>query len=464
MKRTFLRDIVDLSAMAVQSLEKDDFTTCFEPISSRELDNSGIFYIFSLFIRYLILFPFRLAFLLLSSCIIILIITIFTFMKWNTDYIFILYSKVFLYSFGARIHHHGEKTRLKVPHIYVANHTSFVDFIILSSYKFTHACVSENHGGLFGLLFSSLLKRNGSIAFKRSEKHDRDTVNIKLKDHVANVKNTPMLIFPEGTCVNNKFTVLFQKGSFELDCLICPVAIKFRRNLMDPYWNRRKHNFTEHLCYLMTRWRLEADVWWMKPVMKEDNAADFAMKIKEQISQRGGLKSTLWNGYFKSSPVLRDREILREAYREVYKKRDMLIKERIVKSDHDHRFKTRNQKLDSQCEKIIHNPNVRKLAFNEQKRLVTYNLQKKKLYFEYCTYKEFLDLVLAEYLELKKSKSYRLSMNEGLWWGQKCIANGNSIDCGCGNKNGFLCNGRNCKYEVLDKSIKEEMPKAKTIT
>lgn len=452
MKRTFLRDIVDLSAMTLQSLEKDNFTTCFEPISPGELENSGVFYIFSLITRYFILFPFRLIFLLLSTCAIMSILTLFTFMKWDTDVIFIMYCKVFLFCFGAKIHHHGNKQRMKVPHIYVANHTSFVDFIILSSYKFTHACVSENHGGLFGFLFLYLLKRNGSIAFKRSEKQDRNIVSIKLKEHVSNVNRSPMLIFPEGTCVNNKFTVLFQKGCFELDCLVCPVAIKFRRNLMDPYWNRRKHNFTEHLFYLMTRWRLEADVWWMEPVAKEGNAAEFGMKIKEQISEKGGLRSVLWNGYFKSSPVLRDREILREAYREVYKKRDILKKHLQSKIIDEHRFRIRNckpEKISQGCGSLQSNT-------NDVRRIENFNIQKKKIFFKRYSYMEYLNLVLKEYLELKKSKSNMLFSNEGLWWGQKYITEGYPTECGCGNVIGLFCNAKNCKYEFLDINTKDE--------
>lgn len=35
-----------------------------------------------------------------------------------------------------------------------------------------------------------------------------------------------MIIFPEGTCVNNKCAIRFQKGAFELGVKVCPVSIK----------------------------------------------------------------------------------------------------------------------------------------------------------------------------------------------------------------------------------------------
>lgn len=36
----------------------------------------------------------------------------------------------------------------------------------------------------------------------------------RLRDHVQGVDNNPLLIFPEGTCVNNHYTVMFKKVMF----------------------------------------------------------------------------------------------------------------------------------------------------------------------------------------------------------------------------------------------------------
>jgi len=32
-----------------------------------------------------------------------------------------------------------------------------------------------------------------------------------LREHVQGADNNPLLIFPEGTCVNNHYTVMFKK-------------------------------------------------------------------------------------------------------------------------------------------------------------------------------------------------------------------------------------------------------------
>lgn len=48
----------------------------------------------------------------------------------------------------------------------------------------------------------------------------------RLKKHVSDPTNPPILIFPEGTCINNTSVMQFKKGSFDVDSVIYPVAIK----------------------------------------------------------------------------------------------------------------------------------------------------------------------------------------------------------------------------------------------
>lgn len=48
----------------------------------------------------------------------------------------------------------------------------------------------------------------------------------RLKAHVADKTKLPILIFPEGTCINNTSVMMFKKGSFEVGGTIYPVAVK----------------------------------------------------------------------------------------------------------------------------------------------------------------------------------------------------------------------------------------------
>lgn len=60
----------------------------------------------------------------------------------------------------------------------------------------------------------------------------------RLKKHVSDPANPPILIFPEGTCINNTSVMQFKKGSFEVDTVIYPVAIKviFLSNISNVFY------------------------------------------------------------------------------------------------------------------------------------------------------------------------------------------------------------------------------------
>ncbi|KMT15921.1 hypothetical protein BVRB_3g056070 isoform B [Beta vulgaris subsp. vulgaris] len=62
----------------------------------------------------------------------------------------------------------------------------------------------------------------------------------KFREHAHGDDNNPLLIFSEGTCVNNEYIVMFKKSAFEIDASVCPVAIKYNKIFVDAFWNSRK--------------------------------------------------------------------------------------------------------------------------------------------------------------------------------------------------------------------------------
>ena len=42
-----------------------------------------------------------------------------------------------------------------------------------------------------------------------------ELVYFRLRDHIQAADNNPLLIFPEGTCVNNHYTVMFKKVQYK---------------------------------------------------------------------------------------------------------------------------------------------------------------------------------------------------------------------------------------------------------
>jgi glycerol-3-phosphate O-acyltransferase 3/4 len=69
----------------------------------------------------------------------------------------------------------------------------------------------------------------GCLWFNRSEAKDRLAIaqkyvllicgvpaapynTCRIKAHIQNPSNNPLLVFPEGVCVNNEYCVMFKKG------------------------------------------------------------------------------------------------------------------------------------------------------------------------------------------------------------------------------------------------------------
>jgi glycerol-3-phosphate O-acyltransferase 3/4 len=278
-------------------------------------------WICSIVVRYCLLFPFRLAVFWVSSCFALTVLIPLAWLQGGgsrenplLEVLLHLYLKGILLSLGLRVCYSGRKPNPREPHIFVANHTSVTDLAVVSGIGRVHAVVAQAHGGMFGWMCRVVLKPlTDSLLFDRNESRDRAIVSLKMREHVHDPRNKhPLLIFPEGTCVNNSSTVLFHKGAFELDCLVCPVAIKYDKTHGDPYFNTREQSFMQHLFYVMTRWRSCVNVFWIPPQRRNANesSVQFSDRVKALISDAAGLTNLSWDGYLKNyrpSPEKRDK-------------------------------------------------------------------------------------------------------------------------------------------------------------
>ncbi|KAI7854187.1 hypothetical protein BDC45DRAFT_535631 [Circinella umbellata] len=212
------------------------------------------------------------------------------------------YCKGILFSLGTIPRYHGNKPCLSEPHVFVANHTSYLDYILVSACRFPNAVVMARHGGALGFLQNNGLNFLHSMTFDRSNTDERRDLAGRLRKHVMNPTTwpNPMIIFPEGTCVNNKYTIRFQKGAFELGVKICPVGIKYDRYWGDPYWDTRK-GFLYYGFYRMTRWITPVDIVYCTPQSSNigEDAVEYGERIKAVISHAIGLKSEDFNGMAK---------------------------------------------------------------------------------------------------------------------------------------------------------------------
>ncbi|KYN06403.1 Glycerol-3-phosphate acyltransferase 3 [Cyphomyrmex costatus] len=203
--------------------------------------------------------------------------------------------------------------------ICVANHTSPIDVLVLMCDN-CYSLIGQRHGGFLGLLQRALARASPHIWFERSEVKDREAVAIRLKKHVSDPTNPPILIFPEGTCINNTSVMQFKKGSFEVDSIVYPVAIKYDPRFGDAFWNSSRYSMLQYLYMMMSSWAIVCDVWYLPPMHRKEgeSAIDFANRVKSVIARQGGLVDLQWDGQLKR---MKPKKEWREKQQEEFSKR-----------------------------------------------------------------------------------------------------------------------------------------------
>lgn len=265
----------------------------------------GLFWLFGLLMRYLILLPLRIMFTLTGLVWLISTMSLIGALpkRWRPQ----PYRLMSLMSFRmlacgitSRLEFHNSQFRAQLGDICVANHTSPLDVVLLACDN-CYALVGQRHGGILGVLEMVLSRATEHVWFDRAEMRDRQLVTRRLKEHIGGKSNLPVLIFPEGTCINNSAVMMFRKGSFETTDRVCPVAIKYDPRFGDPFWNSSKQGYVQYLLMMMSSWAIKCDVWYLPPMSRLDgeSSAEFANRVKAEIAKQGGLVDLAWDGQLK---------------------------------------------------------------------------------------------------------------------------------------------------------------------
>ncbi|MCJ8740905.1 hypothetical protein PDJAM_G00064410 [Pangasius djambal] len=329
-----LSDVFYFCKKGVESIMEDEVTQRFtsEELASWNLltrTNNNFHYIsvrvtiiwgLGVFIRYCVLLPLRvtlavigLSWLVIGTSLVGLLPSS-SVKNWISDLIHITCYRICARGLSATIRYHNKENRPKKGGICVANHTSPIDIVILAN-DGCYAMVGQVHGGMMGVIQRAMLRSCPHVWFERSEMKDRHAVAKRLRDHVADKTKLPILIFPEGTCINNTSVMMFKKGSFEIGGTIYPVAIKYDPQFGDAFWNSAKYNMVSYLLRMMTSWAIVCNVWYLSPMTRQDgeDAVHFANRVKSAIAQQGGLVDLSWDGGLK-------REKVKQSYKEEQQK------------------------------------------------------------------------------------------------------------------------------------------------
>uniref|UniRef100_A0AC34FCD9 Phospholipid/glycerol acyltransferase domain-containing protein n=1 Tax=Panagrolaimus sp. ES5 TaxID=591445 RepID=A0AC34FCD9_9BILA len=270
----------------------------------------NLLWLLGVIVRYVILFPIRLTLFCISMSLmfcatsVIGLIPNHKLRKFLNRTAMLMCFRIFARAFSSIIRYHERENMAKGGGISVANHTSPIDVMILSCDN-VYAMIGQRQGGMLGMLQKTLSRAEHHIWFERSEAKDRKQVSKALQDHVNDPNKLPILIFPEGTCINNTSVMLFKKGSFEIASKIYPIALKYDNRLGDAFWNSHDIGYMGYLLSMMTSWALICDVWYLPPMIREEDesAIEFARRVKRQIAKKGGLIDLEWDGNLKRSAV-----------------------------------------------------------------------------------------------------------------------------------------------------------------
>ncbi|XP_023409066.1 glycerol-3-phosphate acyltransferase 3 isoform X3 [Loxodonta africana] len=290
-----LSDVFYFSKKGLEAIVEDEVTQRFsseELVSWNLLTRTNVnfqyislrltmVWVLGVIVRYCVLLPLRVTLAFIGVSFLVIGTTLVgqlpdsSFKNWLSELVHLTCCRICVRALSGVIRYHKRQYRPQKGGICVANHTSPLDVFILAT-DGCYTMVGQANGGLMGIIQRAMVKACPHIWFERSEIKDRHLVTKRLREHIADKKKLPILIFPEGTCINNTSVMMFKKGSFEIGGTIHPVAIK-----------------------------------------EGEDAVRFANRVKSAIAVQGGLTELSWDGDLKRAKV---KDIFKEEQQKNYSK------------------------------------------------------------------------------------------------------------------------------------------------
>jgi 1-acyl-sn-glycerol-3-phosphate acyltransferase len=177
----------------------------------------------------------------------------------------ILYIRAIIFILGIKIEKHGSVS--KGTHIYISNHRSWVDpLIVLNEVPVMPVAKSEVSGWP---LIGYGAKISGILYVVRESKNSRsDTVKAMGK---FLKKGFSILIYPEGTTHTDRKTMPFKKGAFGLaakeNIPILPLAIEFEDE--EVAWVG-DDTFVPHFLKIFSKWRNQVVIHYGTPIQSNN--------------------------------------------------------------------------------------------------------------------------------------------------------------------------------------------------
>ncbi|XP_016986673.1 glycerol-3-phosphate acyltransferase 3 [Drosophila rhopaloa] len=191
--------------------------------------------------------------------------------------------------------------------ICVCNHTSPLDVLVLMC-DGNYSLTGQVHDGILGVLQRALSRVSPHMWFDRRELADREALGLVLRLHCAAKDRPPVLLFPEGTCINNTAVMQFKKGSFAVSDVVCPVAIRYDRRFGEAYWDSTRYSMLRYMLMVVSSWCICCDVWYMPPLSRrgDESPVEFSNRVKAAIAAQADIDDLPWDGNLKRWSPVRD--------------------------------------------------------------------------------------------------------------------------------------------------------------
>ncbi|XP_068139776.1 glycerol-3-phosphate acyltransferase 3-like [Drosophila tropicalis] len=191
--------------------------------------------------------------------------------------------------------------------ISVCNHTSPLDVLALMC-DVHYSLTGQRHDGILGIMQRSLVRASPHMWFNRRALGDREALGMLLRLHVGTNDRPPILIFPEGTCINNTAVMQFKKGSFTVSNVVYPVAVRYDRRFGEAYWDSTRYSMLRYMLMVISSWCIACDIWYLPPVRKlpDETSIDFSNRVKAAIAAQAGIDDLPWDGNLKRWSPVRD--------------------------------------------------------------------------------------------------------------------------------------------------------------
>eukprot|EP00792_Barthelona_sp_PAP020_P004080 TRINITY_DN1873_c0_g2_i1.p1 TRINITY_DN1873_c0_g2~~TRINITY_DN1873_c0_g2_i1.p1 ORF type:complete len:412 (-),score=71.48 TRINITY_DN1873_c0_g2_i1:74-1309(-) len=306
---------IQIATQAIEKIIEDNYWKAYKPNPKRNYMITWYlvpFVILDKLVRYVILLPCRLVllfFTFLFTLVLNLLVSLLPpgiYRQRLNSYIVYFFCRCISFIMFIVITKEGEIPSHWHNKIFVCNHTTVLDFILLNATlpkPLSFSIIGQVSTGAFGLIQRFVLPNN--LWFDRTNKKSRQETKDRVTDFIKNPYNQPFLFFPEGSCVNNSYCCQFKKGFFELPNVeIVPMTIKYNDMFVDAYWNMNQ-SFIGHLLHMLSRYAVVAEINILKPTVNKlkKSGVEYSEDIKNKMCLAANLINVPWDGYQKKSII-----------------------------------------------------------------------------------------------------------------------------------------------------------------